>query len=440
MSLQHSITPSPSLPTIRIADLEDQLETARRLPLSNDNGRPEEVFHELRSRFRDMTAVSRRLCADSRVQFAELRPLFVLASDSLDVSKLIYAELKRIESGTTSHALCETLLEMLELNEEQLGRLERELSLLDRLVEDADRLYDALDELRNSRSVAPVRFRNLADRIVSDAQNRPVAQIVIPAEGILLPEFLSRQSHLKDPAVYAAGLQTARLIAAVAGETTSLADCALPLTMAGLLHDCGMLSLTSRYACPADRLAGEFPNCFRRHPSIGAAVVAGIKNIGVDLPFLIAQHHERLDGSGFPSQLTSRSLARPARLLAVVCRYVEFCGMSAGDAAATGGSPAVAQSAADRLRQESGQGELDEELAISLLARLGLLPNERPADEETDQSDAIGHEQNSRHLRRDDPADSHDEPHQVSVGPKREYALEGAYTTAAALRRRRRRS
>jgi HD-GYP domain-containing protein (c-di-GMP phosphodiesterase class II) len=443
VSLQHSISPSPSLPTLRIADIERRLESARRDPLSNDDGRLDDVLHELRARFRQLTAVSRRLCADPRVQFAELSPLFVLASESLAVSKLIYAELKRIELGTTSHASCETLLEILELNEEQISRLERELSLLDRMVEDADHLHAALDELRNSRSVAPVRFRKLADRIMCDARNTPRSQIVLPAEGILLREFLSRQSHLTEPAVYAAGIETARLIAAVAAQADAWDDGALPLIMAALLHDCGMLSLSSRYACPADRLAGEFPSTFRRHPSIGAAVAAGIKNSGVDLPYLIAQHHERLDGTGFPSQLTSRYLAQPSRLLAVVSRYVEFCGLPASSAAATatGASPAVAQSAADRLLWESERGKLDEELVMSLLASLGVLPKQRPADDQPDQTSATLDEQNTRHLRRDDPADAHDEPHRVSTGPKRDYdALEGAYNPAAALRRRRRRT
>jgi len=334
-------------------------------------------FKELRRRFGELTQRSQVLLADPRLKHSELAVLHRLALEGLTVSKLIYAELEQEE--TSSEAIVPPALveELMEWNEEQLDRLETQLRLLDSTDCYADDLHDAIEELQHLKKGTPARFRNLARRIILDARDSSRLDLLMPEPGLSLRDYLSRRSRLKVPAVYAGGIQTARLLAWTAGHSPRWSDRLELLTVAALLHDCGFLSLASRQRCMPERLAVTEPPAYRKHPAIGAALVAGIRDYSIDLPFLIAQHHERLDGTGFPDRLHSGRLSQASRLLAIVSRFVELRQNSttAGDQTPTmprlgsASCPAVTQ-----LYREAEQGEWDLALTVELLKCLDSMP------------------------------------------------------------------
>ncbi len=70
-----------------------------------------------------------------------------------------------------------------------------------------------------------------------------------------------------------------------------------------------------------------------------------------DVPDLVAKHHERLDGSGFPRGQTAGQLGLGARILAIAEEYDNLVGAL--------GNPEEAQ---QRLREQAGQGLLDSRL------------------------------------------------------------------------------
>jgi putative two-component system response regulator len=69
------------------------------------------------------------------------------------------------------------------------------------------------------------------------------------------------------------------------------------------------------------RLSKVEMNLVQQHATAGAATVAGIDFEG-DVAAMIRQHHERLDGSGYPAGLTGEQILPEARVLAV-CDVVE---------------------------------------------------------------------------------------------------------------------
>jgi HD-GYP domain-containing protein (c-di-GMP phosphodiesterase class II) len=72
--------------------------------------------------------------------------------------------------------------------------------------------------------------------------------------------------------------------------------------LAGLLHDIGKIGIDEKLLCKAGRLTTRERNRLRTHPSIGANILASIKQMRDIIPGVL-YHHERIDGSGYPTGL-----------------------------------------------------------------------------------------------------------------------------------------
>jgi len=72
--------------------------------------------------------------------------------------------------------------------------------------------------------------------------------------------------------------------------------------LAGLLHDIGKIGIDEKLLCKAGQLTQRERNRLRMHPSIGANILASIKQMRDIIPGVL-YHHERIDGSGYPTGL-----------------------------------------------------------------------------------------------------------------------------------------
>ncbi|WP_322488818.1 HD domain-containing phosphohydrolase [Chloroflexus sp.] len=85
---------------------------------------------------------------------------------------------------------------------------------------------------------------------------------------------------------------------------------------AGLLHDIGKIGVRDDVLLKAGPLAAEELTQMRRHPQIGVRILEQIHGLRDILP-LIAAHHERVDGNGYPLGLRGDEIPLGARILAV---------------------------------------------------------------------------------------------------------------------------
>jgi putative nucleotidyltransferase with HDIG domain len=88
------------------------------------------------------------------------------------------------------------------------------------------------------------------------------------------------------------------------------------LAWAALLHDLGKLAVPGAILTKPDRLADDEMDRIRAHPSQGADMVRRIPPLR-DLGNTVSQHHERVDGTGYPSGVLGSDLSIEARILAV---------------------------------------------------------------------------------------------------------------------------
>ena len=90
--------------------------------------------------------------------------------------------------------------------------------------------------------------------------------------------------------------------------------------LAGLLHDIGKIGIDEKLLCKTGRLTAREKNRLRMHPSIGANILSGIKQMRDIIPGVL-YHHERVDGKGYPIRSQGRPDSpygknrRPGRLL-----------------------------------------------------------------------------------------------------------------------------
>lgn len=88
------------------------------------------------------------------------------------------------------------------------------------------------------------------------------------------------------------------------------------IEMAGLLHDVGKMSVPAEILSKPGGLSKEQFALVQCHPTDGYEILKGI-----DFPWPVAeavlQHHERMDGSGYPQGLHGDEIGVTARILAV---------------------------------------------------------------------------------------------------------------------------
>lgn len=106
------------------------------------------------------------------------------------------------------------------------------------------------------------------------------------------------------------------------------------LGMAAFLHDIGKSQLPGRVRWLEDNFSSAEYKLYQEH--VGQSVAIG-KGMALTAGALqaIAQHHELIDGSGFPTRLKGGSLSMPAKILSLVNRYENLCNPSRPAAAIT---------------------------------------------------------------------------------------------------------
>ena len=129
-------------------------------------------------------------------------------------------------------------------------------------------------------------------------------------------EVLATAAETRDP--YTAGHQrnVSVLSEAIAMELGLDGDRIHSIRMAGLVHDIGKINVPAEILSKPGALGEVEFALIRTHPEIGYEIM---KNI--ELPWrladMIRQHHERMDGSGYPDGLKGDDILLEARIIAV---------------------------------------------------------------------------------------------------------------------------
>ena len=115
------------------------------------------------------------------------------------------------------------------------------------------------------------------------------------------------------------------VIALLLGKSFGLAESdMLDLGVGAMLHDIGKLDLPERLRNREDHFSPSEALYYQEHVAHGAAHARRM-GLAEGAQWVIEQHHEHADGSGFPLRLTSARMSIAARIVALVNRYDNLC-------------------------------------------------------------------------------------------------------------------
>lgn len=187
---------------------------------------------------------------------------------------------------------------------------------------------------------------------LADAQ-RGLLQSVVAA--------LASATELRDP--YTAGHQerVAILATAIAAELGFDQDLIDNIELAGRIHDVGKLRVPAELLTRPGALSGSEIAMVKEHAKLGADLLEAV-DFPAPICRMVLQHHERLDGSGYPSGLRGEQVDTGARIVAVA-DVVDAMSSRRPYRPALGIDAALAQI-------EEGRGTLFDEAVVDACIRL----------------------------------------------------------------------
>jgi putative nucleotidyltransferase with HDIG domain len=115
--------------------------------------------------------------------------------------------------------------------------------------------------------------------------------------------------------------RVALLAATVADELKLSATARRHLAIGGLLHDIGKLAVPLEILQKPASLTDEEFAVVKRHPADGRKLLEELGGFPLEVRRLVSDHHERLDGRGYPAGLTAPEMPLQTRILAVCDVY-----------------------------------------------------------------------------------------------------------------------
>ena len=165
-----------------------------------------------------------------------------------------------------------------------------------------------LNELASDLSFGMVTLRTRAERMEA------LGRLGRSMEGTI--QAVAATVEMRDP--YTAGHQrrVAELAAAIANELGLDQDRVHGIHLAGIIHDLGKINIPSEILSRPGRLSEIEYSLIRTHAASGYEI---LKDVEFPWPIsqMVLQHHERLDGSGYPNGLRGEEILLEARILIV---------------------------------------------------------------------------------------------------------------------------
>jgi PAS domain S-box-containing protein/putative nucleotidyltransferase with HDIG domain len=168
---------------------------------------------------------------------------------------------------------------------------------------------------RNHQKVIQATVRDITLRKQEDlALANTAAKLNMALAGIVTT--MSKTMGLRDPYTASHQDKVAKIACQIAAKLGWSADRIQGLKMAALVHDIGKIAIPAEILAKPSALSPFEEKLMQEHPAHSYEL---LKDIEFPWPIadFVMQHHERLDGSGYPLGLMGEQIALEARVLAV---------------------------------------------------------------------------------------------------------------------------
>ena len=128
--------------------------------------------------------------------------------------------------------------------------------------------------------------------------------------------MLTRAIEARDPYTRGHSSRVTDMAEAVARALGWSEERIASLRVGGPLHDIGKLAVSDEVLCKEGRLDDDELAQIREHPKIGAKLLLRVTTLREAIPYVL-YHHERWDGTGYPSGKRGEEIPVEARVLAI---------------------------------------------------------------------------------------------------------------------------
>ncbi|HPQ90621.1 MAG TPA: HD domain-containing protein [Mesotoga prima] len=129
-------------------------------------------------------------------------------------------------------------------------------------------------------------------------------------------EFVSKVVKARDPCTAGHQKNVSRLATAIAERLGLDDNRSRTVRIAGLLHDVDKVSIPVEILSKPVRLTDLEWSLIKRHPIVGYEILYDVK-LGGPIAEIVKNHHDRINGSGYPEGLTVSELSLESRIVAV---------------------------------------------------------------------------------------------------------------------------
>jgi putative two-component system response regulator len=170
---------------------------------------------------------------------------------------------------------------------------------------------------RRDLEIANRSYRRNLEQMVDERTNslqRSMKKLENAMNGIV--RAIAHTVETRDP--YTAGHQrrVADLAVALAGAVGFEEDMIEAVRMAAIIHDLGKISVPAEILSKPSRLTVNEFNLIKEHPQVGYDILKDIE-FPWEIATMVYQHHEKLDGSGYPLGLSGQDILPESRVLTV---------------------------------------------------------------------------------------------------------------------------
>jgi PAS domain S-box-containing protein len=158
-------------------------------------------------------------------------------------------------------------------------------------------------------------FADVSERRLAEEERRQNTEKLLKAMDATI-KVLAMTVEIRDP--YTAGHQqrVSSLATSIAQEMELPAEQIEGIRIAGVVHDIGKMNVPSEILSKPGRLNESEFDIIRMHPQASYDILK-IVEFPWPIAQIVLQHHERMDGSGYPGHLSGKDIILEARVLAV---------------------------------------------------------------------------------------------------------------------------
>jgi putative nucleotidyltransferase with HDIG domain len=204
-----------------------------------------------------------------------------------------------------------------------------------------------------------------------DALRIVVANVLsrVLADGTSMLSLLSLQKMKRFDRTLASHALDVCTLSLIVGQTYGVAEQELETLGTGaLLHDIGYVRLPRNLYRRIHDLTEQECMMMRQHPALGLAMLRDAQEDRDTVVRIVSEHHESINGSGFPNQLKGASVSVLAQLVGLVDAYD-------GMVSRRGGHPAMLPHDAIRQLFHLGDtGQYATDLIQAMIGSLGVYP------------------------------------------------------------------